>query len=77
MIYKILCKQINNLSYSFNGKSGTKFLFNFKDPLAFYKKIRNGYMTQNKAEEKQKQFKSAIDEIVKERHKSEEQKYKY
>ena len=49
-----LNKQIdfNNLIYYFKGESGPKTFISFKSPLAFYKKIKDGYVTLEKVEEK-------------------------
>ena len=53
-----------------------KFFLAFKGPLSFYKniKIKEGYITLQKVEEIQKEFKSEIDKIVKGKNESEEQK---
>ena len=62
-----LSKQINfnNLIYNFKGKNGPKSFIGFKGPLGFYKNIKDGYTTLEKAEESQKNFKSDINQIVK------------
>ena len=49
-------------------------MIDFKGPLGFYKNIKDGYTTLEKAEKKVKKIRSDINEIVKRRHKSEEQK---
>ena len=50
-----------------------KFFIGFKDPLGFYKTMKDGYTTLEKAKESEKN-KSNINEIVKGTDKSEEQK---
>ena len=42
--------------YYFKGKSGPKNFIGFKDLLAFNKKIKDGYITLEKREEKQKKL---------------------
>ena len=72
-----LSKQIgfNNLTYHYKSKSIPKKDFiGFKDLLGFYKNIKEGHITLEKSEEKQKEFKSEINEIVKRSKKSEDQK---
>ena len=51
-----LSKQIdfNNLIYYFKDESGTKSFISFKGPLAFSKNTKDGYITLEKGEEKQK-----------------------
>ena len=44
----------NNSIYYCKGESGPKKFLSFKGALAFYKKIKDGYITLEKAEEKQK-----------------------
>ena len=56
----------NNLTYHYKGNTAPKTFIGFKVPLGFYRNIKEGYVTLQKAEEKQKEFKS---EIVKERKK--------
>ena len=53
-----LSKQIdlNNLAYYFKGKTGPKNFINFKGPLAFYRNIKDGYTTPEKAQEKPKKI---------------------
>ena len=51
------------------------FFEGFKGPLGFYKNIKDRYIALEKTEEKQKElFKSDLNEILKGRHKSENQK---
>ena len=61
-----LSKQINfnNLTYHYKGKTASKNFIAFKGPLGFYKNIKEGYITLEKTEEKQKEFKSEINDIV-------------
>ena len=66
-----LSKQIG---YYFKGESDPKHFISFKGPLAFYKNINDGYITLEKAEEKLKEFKSDINEILKRIYKSQNQK---
>ena len=56
------------------GKSGPKVFIELKGLLGFYKNIKKGYITIEKAEEKQKEFKSDLNEILKGKYKSENQK---
>ena len=69
-----LSKQIdfNNIIYYFKGESAPKNFIGLKGPLAFYKNIKDGYMTLENTAETQKEFKSL--KILKRRNKSEEQK---
>ena len=71
-----LSKQIdfNNLTYHYKGKTAPKIFIASKGLLGFYKNIKEGYIALEKAEKKQKEFKSEIKEIVKGSRKSEEQK---
>ena len=65
----------NNLSYHFRNESiPKKVLIGFKGSLGFYKNIKEGYITLEKEEEKQKVLKSEMNKIVKGIKKSEEQK---
>ena len=61
-----LSKQINlnNLTYLYQGNTAPKTFIGFKDPLDFYKNIEKGYITLDKAEKEQKEFKFKINEIV-------------
>ena len=70
-----LSKQIdfNNLTYKYKGKTASKYFIAFKGLLGFYKNIKEVYITLEKAKEKQKEFKSEINEIVKGSEKSGEQ----
>ena len=61
----------NNLTYYFRGKSVAKIYIGFKGPLDFYSNVTDGYITQEKAEEKQNEFKKDLNEILKRRYKSE------
>ena len=61
----------NNLTCYFKGKSAPKA---FHGPLGFYKNIKEGYITLEKAEEKQKEFTSDLNEILKGRYQSENEK---
>ena len=47
------------------GQAVPKNFIGFKGPLEFYKNIKEGYITLEKAEEKQKEFKSETNEVVK------------
>ena len=51
-----LSKQINlnHLTYHFKGESGPKNFIVFKGPLAFYKKIKDGYITLKKQKKNKK-----------------------
>ena len=51
-----LSKQIdfNNLTYHFQGNTASKTFIGFKGPLGFYKNIKKGYITLEKAEENKK-----------------------
>ena len=51
-----LSKQIdfNNLIYYFKDESGAKCFISFKSPIAFSKNTKDGHMTLEKGEEKQK-----------------------
>ena len=73
-----LNKQIdfNNLTYKYEykGKFAPKIFLAFKGPLGFYENKKEGYIILEKAEEIRKEFKSEINEIVKGKNKSEEQK---
>ena len=71
-----LSKQIdfNNLTYNYKGKIAPKNFVVFKGPLNFYKNFDDGNITLGKTEEKLKEFKSDINEIIKGSKKSEEQK---
>ena len=65
----------NNLTYRFRNESiPKKVLIGFKVSLGFYKNIKEGYITLEKEEEKQKVLKSEMNKIVKGIKKSEEQK---
>ena len=57
-----LSKQIyfNDLTYNYKGKTATKGFIAFKAPLDLYKTIKEGYLTLEKLEEKQKKIKSEI-----------------
>ena len=51
-----------------------KFFIGFKDSLSFYRSIKEGSITLEKAEEQEKEFKSELNKIVKESKTSEDQK---
>ena len=74
---KNLSKEINfnNLIYYFKSKIGPKNFISFKGPLGFYKNVKDGYITLEKAEENQE--KSHLNELVKGKreYKSEEKSY--
>ena len=61
-----LSKQIDfsNLNDRYKGNTAPKTLIFFKDPLCFYRNVKETYMTLEKAEEEQKEFKSKVNEIV-------------
>ena len=65
---------LNDLIYYFKGGKSPNYFISFKGPLAFYKNIKDSYVTLEKAEEKQQQQKSDMNEIVKGGHKSGKQK---
>ena len=62
-----LSKQIdfNNLTYRYKCNTAPKTFIGFKGPLGFYKNIKEGYITLEKAEEERKEFKLEINETVK------------
>ena len=62
------------LNYYFKFENGPKNFVSFKGPIAFYEKIKDGYKTLEKAEEKPKKIKSDINEIIRRRYNSEDQK---
>ena len=55
------------------GENGPQNFISFKGPLAFYRNIKDGYKTLEKAEDNRKKIKSDINEVVKGRNISEEQ----
>ena len=67
-----LSRQIdfNNLIYHYKGKIFPKNFLSFKGPLKFYKSIKEGNITLEKAGEEQKEFKNEISKILKRRNKS-------
>ena len=71
-----LSKKINfnNLTYHYKGKKIPKNCIGFKGPLSFFRSIKEGYITLEKAEEEQKELKSNIIEIIVGNNKSEDQK---
>ena len=73
-----LSKQIdfNDLTYQYKGNAALKTFIGFKGPLNFYKSIKEGYITLEKAEEKQNEFKSEINKIGKGSKKSDKKKIK-
>ena len=62
----------NNLTYQYKGNAALKSFIVFKSTLNFYKSIKEGYITLEKAEEKQSKFKSEINDIEKGSKKSED-----
>ena len=70
-----LSKQIgfNNLIYIYKSKTAPKYFIDFKGALSFYNSRKEGSITLEKAEEKQNEFKSDINEIIRGSKKSEEQ----
>ena len=58
-----LIKQIDFNTLIYYYKSASKNFIEFKGPLNFYKNIKEGYITLEKAEEKQIAFKSSINKI--------------
>ena len=61
-------------SLHYKGKTAPKDFIAFKGSLGFYKNIKEGYITLEKAEEKQKEFEPEINKVVPCSKKSEEQK---
>ena len=61
-----LSKQIyfDNSTYHCKVKNGPRNFTVFKGPLSFYRSIKEGYITLEKAEEHQKKLKSNINEII-------------
>ena len=61
-----LSKQIyfDNSTYHCKVKNGPRNFTVFKGPLSFYRSIKEGYITLEKAEEQQKKLKSNIKEII-------------
>ena len=66
----------NNLTYQYKGNAALKSFIVFKSPLNFYKSIKEGYITLEKAEEKQNELKSEINKIGKGSKKSDKKKDK-
>ena len=60
----------NSLTYYFKCESAPKNFIIFKGALGFYKNVKDGYITLEKGEEKQKESKSGLNEILKGRSKS-------
>ena len=69
-----LSKQIDNSAYHYRDKNDPKNFIGFKGPLSFFRSIKEGNITLEKAEEQQKGFKLELNEIVKGSNKSENQK---
>ena len=71
-----LSKQIgfNNLAYHYKGKNVRNNFIGFKSPLRFYRSIKEGYITLEKSEEQQKEFKLELNEMIKTIKKIENQK---
>ena len=67
-----LSKQLdfNNLTYHYKGKIPSKRFITFKRPLNFYNTVREGYITLEKSEEEQKEFKHEINDIVRGKNKT-------
>ena len=67
-----LSKQIdfNNLTYNYKSKIPSKDFIAFKDPLNFYNTIRKSYITLEKAEEEQQEFKNETNETVRGKNKT-------
>ena len=61
-----LSKQIyfDNSTYHCKGKNDPRNFTVFKGPLSFYRSIKKGDITPEKAEEHQKKLKSNINEII-------------
>ena len=55
----------NNLTYHYKVKNAPKHFIGFKGPLRFYRNIKEGYITLEKAEEQQRELKLELNEIVK------------
>ena len=60
----------NKLIYHYKSKTSPKHFLSFKDPLKFYKNIKEGNKTLEKAEEEQKEFKHEISDILKGKNKA-------
>ena len=54
----------SNLNDRYDGNTAPKPLIFFKGPLGFYRNVKETYMTLEKAEEEQEEFKSKVNEIV-------------
>ena len=54
----------SNLTDRYKGSTAPKTLIFFKGPLRFSRNVRETYMTLEKAEEEQKEFKLKVNEIV-------------
>ena len=54
----------SNLNDRYDGNTAPKTLIFFKGPLGFYRNVKETYMTLEKAEEEQEEFKSKVNEIV-------------
>ena len=67
-----LSKQIdfNNLTYNYKSKIPSKDFIAFKGPLNFYNTIRKSYITLEKAEEEQQEFKNETNETVRGKNKT-------
>ena len=55
--------------YHYQVKNGPKSFIGFKGPLRFYRNIKEGYITLEKAEEQQRELKLELNETVKGRKK--------
>ena len=60
----------NNLTYHYKGKIPSKHFIAFKVPLNFYNTVREGYITLEKPEEEQKEFKHEINDKVRGKNKT-------
>ena len=60
----------NNLNHYYKGESAPKSVIGFKGPPGFRKNIKESYITLEKAKEKQKVFKSDLNEKLKGKYKS-------
>ena len=71
-----LSKQIdfNNSTCRYKGNTSLKTFIGFKSPLGFSKSIKESYVTIEKPDKEQNQFKQQINEIVKGEKKLEDQK---
>ena len=66
--------EFNNLTYLYQGNTYLKTFIGSKGQLGFYRNIKEGYITIEKTEKQQEEFKSKINGIVIGSNKSEDQK---